>query len=129
MTKRILLIDDEPDITFTIKDILEDNGFQVDSFNDPILALNSYKSNFYDLVILDIKMPKMDGFELYTKMREKEPKVKICFLTAIAMFTEEIKKSLLALGKTIDKDYFIQKPIKIEVLIKKITLIMNKNKE
>jgi DNA-binding response OmpR family regulator len=129
MTKRILLIDDEPDITFTIKDILEDNGFQVDSFNDPILALNSYKSNFYDLVILDIKMPKMDGFELYTKMREKEPKVKICFLTAIAMFTEEIKKSLLALGKTIDKDYFIQKPIRIEVLIKKITLIINKNKE
>ena len=65
MTKRILLIDDEPDITFTIKDILEDHGFQVDSFTDPILALNSYKSNFYDLVILDIKMPKMDGFELY----------------------------------------------------------------
>jgi DNA-binding response OmpR family regulator len=129
MTKRILLIDDEPDITFTIKDILEDNGFQVDSFNDPILALNSYKSNFYDLVILDIKMPKMDGFELYTKMREKDPKAKICFLTAIAMFTEEIKKSLLASGKTIDKDYFIQKPIRIEVLIKKITLIMNKNKE
>ena len=129
MTKRILLIDDEPDITFTIKDILEDHGFQVDSFTDPILALNSYKSNFYDLVILDIKMPKMDGFELYTKMREKDPKVKICFFTAIAMFTEEIKKSLLALGKTIDKDYFIQKPIRIEVLIKKITLIINKNKE
>jgi DNA-binding response OmpR family regulator len=87
MTKRILLIDDEPDITFTIKDILEDNGFQIDSFNDPILALNSYKSNFYDLVILDIKMPKMDGFELYNKIKEKDPKVKICFLTAIAMFT------------------------------------------
>jgi DNA-binding response OmpR family regulator len=129
MTKRILLIDDEPDITFTIKDILEDNGFQIDSFNDPILALNSYKSNFYDLVILDIKMPKMDGFELYNKIREKDPKVKICFLTASEMFTEKIKKSLLALGKTIDKDYFIQKPIKIEVLIKKITLIMNKNNE
>ena len=78
MTKRILLIDEEPDITFTIKDILEDNGFQIDSFNDPILALNSYKSNFYDLVILDIKMPKMDGFELYIKIREKDPKVKIC---------------------------------------------------
>ena len=58
MTKRILLIDDEPDITFTIKDILEDNGFQVDSFNDPILSLNYYKVNFYDLIILDIKMPK-----------------------------------------------------------------------
>ena len=129
MTKRILLIDDEPDITFTVKDILEDNGFKVDSFNDPILALNYYKVNFYDLVILDIKMPKMDGFELYTKIREKDPKVKICFLTATAMFTEEIKTALLTLDKTIDKDYFIQKPIRIEVLIKKITLIMNKNKE
>ena len=74
MTKRILLIDDEPDITFTIKDILEDNGFQVDSFNDPILALNYYEVSFYDLVILDIKMPKMDGFELYTKIKKKIPK-------------------------------------------------------
>ena len=61
----------------------------MDSFNDPILALNYYKVNFYDLVILDIKMPKMDGFELYIKIREKEPKVKICFLTAIATFNEE----------------------------------------
>jgi DNA-binding response OmpR family regulator len=125
----ILLIDDEPDITFTIKNILEDNGFKVDSFNDPTIALKSYRVNFYDLVILDIKMPKMDGFELYIKIREKDPKVKICFLTATAMFTEEIKIARLALGKIIDKDYFIQKPIKIEVLIKKITLIMNKNEE
>jgi DNA-binding response OmpR family regulator len=92
MTKRILLIDDEPDITFTIKDILEYNGFQIDSFNDPILALNSYKSNFYDLVILDIKMPKMDGFELYNKIREKDPKVKICFLTASEMYYENFEK-------------------------------------
>ena len=74
-------------------------------------------------------MPKMDGFELYTKIKDKDPKVKICFFTATAMFTEEIKKALLALGKTINEDYFIQKPIRIEVLIKKITLIMNKNKE
>jgi len=129
MTKRILLIDDEPDITFTVKDILEDNGFKVDSFNDPILALNYYKVNFYDLVILDIKMPKMDGFELYTKIGEKDPQVKICFFTATVMFTEEIKKALLTLGKTINEDYFIQKPIRIEVLIKKITLIINKNKK
>ena len=129
MTKKILLVDDEPDVTYTIKNILEDNEFKVDTFNDPILALNYYKVNFYDLVILDIKMPKMDGFELYTKIRDKDPKVKICFFTATAMFTEEIKKALLALGKTINEDYFIQKPIRIEVLIKKIALIMNKNKE
>jgi CheY-like chemotaxis protein len=69
--KKILLVDDEPDVIYAIKNVLEDNGFQIDSFNDPILALKSYKINFYDLVILDIKMPKMDGFELYIKIREK----------------------------------------------------------
>ena len=71
-TKNILLIDDEPDITFTIKSILEENGFKVDSFTDPISALDNYQINFYDLIILDIKMPKMDGFQLYGKLREKE---------------------------------------------------------
>src|ERR671912_638683 len=69
MTKKILLVDDEPDVTYTIKKIVEDNGYKVDSFNDPILALNYYNVNFYDLVILDIKMPTMDGFELYLKRR------------------------------------------------------------
>jgi len=93
-----------------------------------LLALNYYKGSFYDLVIL-IKMPTMDEFELYTKIIEKDPKVKICFFTATAMFNEEIKKAPLALGKIINEDYFIQKPIRIEVLIKKITLIMNKNKK
>ena len=125
MTKKILVIDDESDVTFTIKNILEDNGFAVDTFNDPILALNYYKVNFYDLIILDIKMPKMDGFELYIKIREKDPKVKICFLTAIATFNEEFRKTRLALGKTINEDYFIQKPIKMEDLLKKLTSIMN----
>jgi DNA-binding response OmpR family regulator len=125
MTKTILLIDDEPDVTYTIKTILEDNKFKVDSFNDPILGLNYYKVNFYDLVILDIKMPKMDGFELYTKIREKDPKVKICFLTAIAMFNEEFRKIRLVLGKTINEDYFIQKPVEMEDLLKKLTSIMN----
>ena len=125
MTKTILLIDDEPDVTYTIKTILEDNGFKVDSFNDPILSFNYYKVNFYDLVILDIKMPKMDGFELYTKIREKDPKVKICFLTAITMFNEEFRKIRLVLGKTINEDYFIQKPVEMEDLLKKLTSIMN----
>src|SRR6188472_2127713 len=117
MTKKILIIDDEPDITYTIKNILEDNGYAADTFNDPILALNNYKVNFYDLVILDIKMPKMNGFELYIKIREKDPKVKICFFTATTMFNEEIKKALLTFGKTISEDYFIQKPMRFEVLI------------
>jgi len=123
--KKILLVDDEPDVTYTIKKIVEDNGFKADSFNDPILALNYYKVDFYDLVILDIKMPKMDGFQLYTKIREKDPKVKICFLTVIATFNEEFRKIRLALGKTINEDYFIQKPVEMEDLLKKLTSIMN----
>ena len=125
MTKKILIIDDEPDITYTIKNILEDNGFAADTFNDPILGLNNYKVNFYDLVILDIKMPKINGFELYIKIREQDPKAKICFLTAITTFNEDFRKTRLALGKTINEDYFIQKPIKMQDLVKKLTSIMN----
>ena len=125
MTKRILLVDDEPDVIYTIKNILEDNEFQVDTFNDPITALKSYTANFYDLVILDIKMPKMDGFELYTKIREKDPKVKICFLTASEMYYEKFRKARSEFGRIIGEDCFIQKPIKNEDLIKKLTAIMN----
>jgi CheY-like chemotaxis protein len=124
---KILLVDDEPDIIYTIKSILNYNGFKVDVFNDPITSLKSYKTNFYDLVILDIKMPKMDGFELYTKLREKDPKVKICFLTAIAMINEELRKTRFEIAKIINQKCVIQKPIKTEDLIRKLTSIMNIN--
>ena len=125
MTKKILVIDDEPDLTYTLEKVLEDNGFKVESFNDPLLALNNYKVNFYDLIILDIKMPKINGFELYIKIREKDPKVKICFLTAITTFKEDFRNNRLALGNTLKEDYFIHKPIKTEDLIIKLTSIMN----
>jgi CheY-like chemotaxis protein len=125
--KKFLLVDDEPDVTYTIKNILEDNGLQVDTFNDPITALNSYTSNFYDLVILDIKMPKIDGFELCIKIREKDPKVKICFLTASEMYYEEFRKARSELGRLIGEDCFIQKPVKNDDLIRKLTSIMNRD--
>jgi CheY-like chemotaxis protein len=125
--KKILLVDDEPDVTYTIKNILEDNGFQVDTFNDPNFALKSYTNHYYNLVILDIKMPKMDGFELYTKIKEKDPKVKICFLTASEMYYEKFRKTRSEIGRINGEDSFIQKPIKNEDLIKKLTNIMNIN--
>jgi len=119
--KNILVVDDEPDITFTIRDILEDNGgFRVVSFNDPIRALKSYKIDFYDLVIIDIKMPKMDGFKLYTNIRAKDSKVKICFLTASEMYYEKFRKISYEFSKIIEEECFIQKPIKAKDLIKKI---------
>ena len=123
--KKILLVDDEPDVIYAIKNILEDNGFQIDSFNDPMLALDNYQTNFYDLVILDIKMPKMDGFELYIKIREIDPKVKICFLTASEMYYEKFRKTHSEFRKIIEEECFIQKPIKNEELIRKLNSVMN----
>ena len=123
--KKILLVDDERDVLYTIKNILEENGFQVDTFYDPIISLKFYKSGYYNLVILDIKMPKMDGFELYTKIREKDSKVKICFLTASEMYYEKFRKTRSELGRIIGEDCFIQKPIKNEDLVKKLTDIIN----
>ncbi|HEU5461417.1 MAG TPA: response regulator [Nitrososphaeraceae archaeon] len=124
--KKILLVDNEVDITYALTNALENYDFYIESFNDPILALNSYKSNFYDLVILDIKMPNMDGFELYNKIREKDPQVKICFLTASELFYEEFRKARFLLSEKIGEEYFIQKPIKTDDLVQKINgLMMN----
>jgi DNA-binding response OmpR family regulator len=130
VNKNILLVDDEPDITFTLNCILKVHNFTVDAFTDPTIALKFFKINFYDLVILDVKMPNMNGFQLYNKIREQDPKVKICFLTAGAIFPKESKKSILKLDKNINKDFFIQKPIQTVDLIKRITgIIKNDNEE
>ena len=121
----ILLVDNEFDITYTLSSVLEDNGFEVDSTTDPVLALSNYKTNFYDLVILDIKMPVMDGFELCKKIRELDPKVKICFLTASEMFYEEYREARFKLSGKIGEEFFIQKPMKNEDLIRKINEIID----
>ncbi|HKO40432.1 MAG TPA: response regulator [Nitrososphaeraceae archaeon] len=126
--KKILLVDNEVDITYALTNALENYGFIIEDFNDPIVAINSYKSNFYDLVILDIKMPKMDGFELYNKIKEKDPQVKICFLTASELFYEEFRKARFLLGEKLGEEYFIQKPIKTDDLVQKINRLLMKNK-
>src|SRR5262245_66040210 len=87
--KRILLVDDEPDITLSLSMGLEDNGFKVDTFNDPLAALLKFKLGLYDLVILDIKMPDMNGIDLCKEIRKVDNKVKICFLTAFGPRYEE----------------------------------------
>jgi CheY-like chemotaxis protein len=123
--KKILLVDNEADITYALENALENYGYSIYSFNDSMLALNSYKSNFYDLVILDIKMPKMDGFELYNKIKERDPEVKICFLTASELFYEEFRKARYMLGEKLGEEYFIQKPIKTDELVQKMNVLMN----
>ena len=125
---KVLLVDDEPDINMSFKLTLENAGFIVDGYHDPLIALSNFKPSYYDLVVLDIKMPKMDGFELYNKIKEKDPKVKICFLTASELFYEEFRKARFLLAETIGEEYFIQKPIKTDELVQKLNAIMMKNK-
>jgi CheY-like chemotaxis protein len=122
---KVLLVDNEPDVTYAIRTVLEDNGFEVDSFNDPVLVCDTYKSNYYDLVILDIKMPKMDGFQLYDCIRQKDRKTKICFLTASEMFYESLRQARNLLGDMLGEQYFIQKPIKTDELIRRLTDLIN----
>ena len=127
--KKILLVDNEPDVTYAIESVLEDNGFEVDSFNDPVLASATYKQNYYDLILLDIKMPKMDGFELYERIREKDKVTKICFLTASEMFYESLRKARNLFGDTLGEEYFIQKPAKSDQLIRQLNDIINSPKK
>jgi two-component system, OmpR family, response regulator ChvI len=79
---RIILVDDEPDITFSFNIGLEDYGFAVDAFNDPLLALSSFKIGLYRKAILDIKMPKMNGFELGSELKKIDNKIRISFISA-----------------------------------------------
>jgi CheY-like chemotaxis protein len=124
---KILLVDDEYDITYTIKKVLEGNGFIVDSYTSSISALTNFTPGMYDLVVLDIKMPDMDGLELYEKIKEKDCKAKICFLTASEMFYEEIRKkySNSKVALMLNKEYFIQKPSRTDDLVRQLNAIID----
>ena len=119
--KRILAVDDEPDLTLICSLALQYHGFKVDTFNDAQEALSNFKPDYYDLVILDIKMPNMDGFELYDKIKKKDDKVKICFLTASELYYEEFRKKEYS---TLDKNLFLKKPIDNDDLLKEVNKIM-----
>ena len=97
--KRVLVVDDEVDITATFRIIFEDAGFGVDTFNDPFLALSSFKPHFYDLVILDILMPGLDGFVLCSEIKKKDNKIKILFLTANDIYYLQQKEMCTDLTK------------------------------
>ena len=115
-TRKILIVDDEPDITESFGLALEDSGFEVDKQNDPGAALASFKSNVYGLLILDIKMPKMDGFELYDKIKEIDKKVKVFFISAFEVDRTALSKQYPGLKI----ENFLPKPIMIPELIKRV---------
>jgi len=113
----ILLIDDDQDVNITLKKILEEKGYNILAFSNPIEALKSFRKNFYNVIILDIKMPQMNGFEFYNKVREIDDKSKICFLTAG-------EPSTYNYFETMNKYIYIKKPIENEELLKAISNII-----
>ena len=114
--KRIAVVDDEVDITAVLKKGLEHHGFAVDIFNDPQAALASFKPGVYDLMIIDIRMPKLNGFDLYRELRKKDSGVKVCFLTAFEIYYEEFRKML----PNVDVRAFIRKPVSISSLVSQV---------
>jgi DNA-binding response OmpR family regulator len=112
--RRILIVDDEPDVTFTLKKGLEEEGFQIDIFNDPLKAQSYFKAGEYDMLLLDINMPKLNGFELYRELKKIDNRVKICFITAFELYYDEFRRVFPKLNVTC----FVRKPITIDELAK-----------
>ncbi len=114
--KTILIVDDEPDITYTLKLALENNNkrYKVHTYNNPITLLAEFKSNYYDLLLVDINMPFMNGFELCKKILELDLNIRICFMS-----TGEVNLyALRDLYPKISMGCFVKKPIKVNNLIK-----------
>jgi DNA-binding response OmpR family regulator len=114
--KRIAVVDNEPDIKAVLKKGLERNGFTVDTFNDPQAAPASVPPRYYDLVIIDIRMPRINGFDLYIQLKKRDSGVKVCFLTAFQIYYEEFRM----LFPKIDVKAFIRKPVSISILVSQI---------
>lgn len=89
---KLMVVDDEPDITFTLKMSLEQRGYSVDVYNDPIEALANFKPDYYVLLLLDVKMPKMNGFELYQELAKIDTKAKVCFFTEYEGLYDTLRK-------------------------------------
>lgn len=122
--QRILVVDDDRDISNLYKLSLEHDGFIVYSFNDPLLALSNYKAGAYDLLLLDINMPQMNGFELYQKIRLVDDYPKICFISAFEEYETEFRKLFPDLNEA---DCYIRKPIELESLTKKVKSRLQSN--
>ena len=122
MKKRILIVDDEPDINLLFKMILEENSeFMVHSFTDPLLALKNFKPNLYDLILVDIKMPEMDGLDFYREIRKIDKNVRLCFVTASEKYYEPFRKEIYDI---LGENCFIQKPIANEDLLKVVSTMI-----
>ena len=118
--KRVLIVDDHSDTAITFKVALESNSdtkeFEVYTYNDPLAALLEFKPNFYDLLLIDINVPYMNGFELYEKIVKLDLNVKVCFMSAGEVNHEAIRE----IHPSLNIGCFIQKPVTIDYLIKRV---------
>jgi DNA-binding response OmpR family regulator len=116
-----LIVDDDFDLTSMFKMVLEMNGFEVDAYNDPLSALREFRANSYGMALFDIRMPELNGFELYKKIQEKDNKMKVCFITAFEDYDDEFKQSFPELDES---KCFVRKPKAVEDLVKHVATIM-----
>jgi CheY-like chemotaxis protein len=112
--KRILIVDDDADIAKFFKLALERAGFITEVSNNPVSTLNNYKKGTYDLLLLDINMPQMTGFELYKKISKIESEVKVCFITAYEEYYSEFRSEFPNLNEL---ECYIKKPVGMDYLI------------
>ena len=118
-SQRILVVDDEQDIVFTLKTILTEAGFTVDAFTNPSVAFEMFRPEKYELIILDIRMPGLNGFELYMKLLEQDNSIKVLFLTAVNEFSmyAKFKNSVSPMS---GKRYYLQKPVDLTKLLQRV---------
>ena len=114
-----MIIDDDKDITNLFAIFLEYNGYIVDAYTNPIEGFNNFRKNSHDLIILDLKMPQMDGMAFYKKIKEIDDKVIICFTTADKNYIQELEKGILD-----DEKIVIYKPILLRELKNKIDSLL-----
>lgn len=115
-------MDDEEDIMLVLKNSLERHGFGVNTFTDPLVAISIFKKGLYDLVLVDIRMPKMDGFELYQNIEKIDGSVKVCFMTAFEVYYDALKELFPDSYSSVCS---IKKPFSVEDFVRRIGKEMN----
>ena len=118
--KRIMIIDDDEDITNLFATFLEYNDYIVDAYTNPVEAFNNFRKNSHDLIILDLKMPMMDGMTLYHKIKEIDNNIIICFTTADINYIEDLRKGIIDIDKIV-----LYKPVLLKDLKNKIDLLLS----
>ncbi|MDW0308923.1 MAG: response regulator [Nitrososphaeraceae archaeon] len=121
--KRILIVDDEKDVGWTLKLILENYGFDIDCFTDSATALEKFKPNLYDLIILDIRMAEMNGFELYDELKSRDSNIKTLFITALSS-VEPYNTRNSKVYPLRGVRHFMKKPVSSEELLGQVYSMM-----